>query len=132
MSSRTFPRHPPMTMACSNRIHRCGERAGRSPARCRVHPAAPHKWPCPTGPGGVNPAQSGRRPTKTSWYDGYAYDEDLAAVRGDKSPAPSPSGRYMAFVNDTSGIAKIYIAKSDGSPRRQLTYGYQPDWQRLS
>jgi hypothetical protein len=44
-------------------------------------------------------------------YDGYAPDEDLASVRGDKSPAPSPSGRYMAFVNDTSGIAKIYIAK---------------------
>jgi WD40 repeat protein len=65
-------------------------------------------------------------------YDGYAYDEDLAAVRGDKSPTPSPSGRYMAFVNDTSGIAKIYIAKADGSSRRQLTYGYQPDWQRLS
>jgi Tol biopolymer transport system component len=37
----------------------------------------------------------------------------------------------MAFVNDTSGIAKIYIAKADGSSRRQLTYGYQPDWQRL-
>ena len=86
----------------------------------------------PDGPGGDPPVQSGRRPAKTSWYDGYAYDEDLAAVRGDKSPAPSPSGRYMAFVNDTSGIAKIYIAKSDGSSRRQLTYGYQPDWQRLS
>ena len=55
-----------------------------------------------------------------------------ASVRGDKSPAPSPSGRYMAFVNDSSGIAKIYIAKADGSSRRQLTYGYQPDWQRLS
>ena len=65
-------------------------------------------------------------------YDGYAYDEDLASVHGDKSPAPSPSGRFMAFVNDTSGIAKIYIAKADGSSRRQLTYGYQPDWQRLS
>ena len=50
----------------------------------------------------------------------------------DKSPAPSPSGRYMAFVNDTSGIAKIYIAKADGSSRRQLAYGDQPDWQRLS
>ena len=58
--------------------------------------------------------------------------QSLASVRGDKSPAPSPSGRYMAFVNDTSGIAKIYIAKADGSSRRQLTYGYQPDWQRLS
>jgi Tol biopolymer transport system component len=38
----------------------------------------------------------------------------------------------MAFVNDTSGIAKIYIANADGSSRRQVTYGYQPDWQRLS
>ena len=58
--------------------------------------------------------------------------QSLASARGDKSPAPSPSGRYMAFVNDTSGIAKIYIAKADGSSRRQLTYGNQPDWQRLS
>jgi dipeptidyl aminopeptidase/acylaminoacyl peptidase len=65
-------------------------------------------------------------------YDGYADDLSLAAVRGDKSPAPSPSGRYMAFVNDTSGISKIYVAKADGSSRRQLTYGSQPDWQRLS
>ena len=35
--------------------------------------------------------------------DGY----NLACVRGDKSPARSPSGRYLAFVNDTSGIARI-------------------------
>jgi SnoaL-like domain len=35
-----------MTTACSNRIHRCGERAGRSPARHRAHPAGPHQWPC--------------------------------------------------------------------------------------
>jgi len=47
-------------------------------------------------------------------------------------PGAIAIGRYMAFVKDTSGIAKIYIAKSDGSSRRQLTYGYQPDWQRLS
>lgn len=40
--------------------------------------------------------------------------------------------RYIAFVNDTSGITKIYIAKADGSSRRQFTYGYQPDWQCLS
>ena len=65
-------------------------------------------------------------------YDGYADDEALASVRGDKSPAPSPSGRYMAFVNDSSGIARIYVARADGSSRRQITYGYQPDWQRLS
>jgi hypothetical protein len=39
---------------------------------------------------------------------------------------------YMAFVNDTSGIARIYIANADGSSRRQLTYGHQPDWQRPS
>jgi hypothetical protein len=58
-------------------------------------------------------------------------EHDVATVGGDKSPAPSPSGRYMAFVNDTSGIAKIYIANAAGSSRRQLTYGYQPDWQRL-
>jgi Tol biopolymer transport system component len=38
----------------------------------------------------------------------------------------------MAFVNDTSGIARIYIANADGSSRRQLTYGHQPDWQRPS
>ena len=71
-------------------------------------------------------------PIVNTEYYGRAGDEDLASVRGDKSPAPSPSGRYMAFVNDTSGVAKIYIAKADGSSRRQVTYGSQPDWQRLS
>ena len=71
-------------------------------------------------------------PIATTEYGGYAPGEVLPSIRGDKSPAPSPSGRYMAFVNDLSGIAKIYIAKADGSSRRQLTYGSQPDWQRLS
>jgi hypothetical protein len=32
----------------------------------------------------------------------------------------------MAFVNDTSGIAKIYIAKADGNPRRSSTTATSP------
>lgn len=46
----------------------------------------------------------------------------------DTGGAPSPSGRYMAFTNPSGG-AKVYIANVDGSGRRVLTAGYQPDWQ---
>jgi hypothetical protein len=52
----------------------------------------------------------------------------FAAHDRDTGGAPSPSGRYMAFTNPTGG-AKVYIANVDGSGRRVLTNGYQPDWQ---
>jgi hypothetical protein len=38
----------------------------------------------------------------------------------------------MAFVNDTSGIAKNLSPKPTAAHASELTYGYQPDWQRLS
>jgi dipeptidyl aminopeptidase/acylaminoacyl peptidase len=50
---------------------------------------------------------------------------------GDKGAAASPSGRSMAFTNDSSGTARIYISAANGTNRRVLTNGYQPDWQPL-
>jgi hypothetical protein len=35
----------------------------------------------------------------------------------------------MAFTNANSGVAKVYIATVDGSGRRVVTNGYQPDLQ---
>lgn len=55
---------------------------------------------------------------------------------GDTGGAPSPSGRYLALTNASSGSAKVYITKANananGSAGRLLTSGYQPDWQPLS
>ena len=48
---------------------------------------------------------------------------------GDGGPAPSPSGQFIAVTNATSGTPTIFIQKLDGSGRRQLTTGAQPDWQ---
>lgn len=50
---------------------------------------------------------------------------------GDGGGAPSPSGRFMAFTNNASGTAYVMRADVDGSDRRRLTTGYQPDWQPL-
>jgi Tol biopolymer transport system component len=52
------------------------------------------------------------------------------SVDGDTGGAPSPSGTYLALTNATSGTAKVYRANADGTGRRLLTTGYQPDWQR--
>jgi hypothetical protein len=34
-------------------------------------------------------------------------------------------------MNDANGTARIFIANPNGSGRRVLTNGYQPDWQPL-
>jgi Tol biopolymer transport system component len=49
----------------------------------------------------------------------------------DEQLAFSPSGTQVALMNDAAGAPTIYIAKPNGSARRALTAGYQPDWQRL-
>ncbi|GAB6985580.1 TolB family protein [Nocardioides pyridinolyticus] len=53
----------------------------------------------------------------------------FASRPGDTGGAPSPSGRFMAFTNNASGTAYVMRADGDGTDRRRLTTGYQPDWQ---
>lgn len=48
---------------------------------------------------------------------------------GDTAPAPAPANVRLALVNASSGTARIYIQKVDGTNRKLLTTGYQPDWQ---
>jgi Tol biopolymer transport system component len=50
---------------------------------------------------------------------------------GDTSGAPSPSGRYMALTNASSARSQIIRANADGTRRRVLAAGTQPDWQAL-
>ena len=44
----------------------------------------------------------------------------------------APSGTYVALMNDADGSPGIVIANANGSGRRNLTTGYQPDWQRIA
>jgi Tol biopolymer transport system component len=53
----------------------------------------------------------------------------FASRAGDTGGAPSPSGHHMAFTNNASGTAYVMRADIDGTDRRRLTVGYQPDWQ---
>jgi Tol biopolymer transport system component len=55
----------------------------------------------------------------------------FVAAEGDRSPAPSPLGTRLAFVNSTSGAPNIYVATAAGAHRRVVTRGHQPDWQPL-
>jgi Tol biopolymer transport system component len=52
----------------------------------------------------------------------------FASRAGDTGGAPSPSGRFMSFTNNASGTPYIMRADIDGTDRRRLTVGYQPDW----
>lgn len=56
-------------------------------------------------------------------YPGYV------SAAGDAGGAPSPSGTYLAVTNASSGTARVFRVKADGTGRTQLTSGYQPDWQ---
>lgn len=51
------------------------------------------------------------------------------SLAGDTGGAPSPSGAFMALTHASSGTAMIVRARIDGTGRRVLTTGYQPDWQ---
>ena len=53
----------------------------------------------------------------------------FASLDGDTGGAPSPSGAFLALTNASSGTATIIRARADGSGRRALATGYQPDWQ---
>jgi Tol biopolymer transport system component len=66
---------------------------------------------------GSNPA-----PSKII-YPGYV------GKPGDTGPAPAPGNRRIAVTNAASGTARIFIQAIGGANRRQLTSGYQPDWQ---
>lgn len=50
---------------------------------------------------------------------------------GDTGGAPSPSAKYLALTNASSGTARIIRANAHGTGRRVLAKGYQPDWQPL-
>ena len=52
----------------------------------------------------------------------------FASLAGDTGGAPSPSGRFLAFSNDASGTSYVMRADADGTDRRRLAVGYQPDW----
>ena len=56
----------------------------------------------------------------------------FASRAGDAEAAPSPSGRYLALTSTASGQAKIVRAQADGTGRKVLTNGSQPDWQPRS
>jgi Tol biopolymer transport system component len=55
----------------------------------------------------------------------------FVSAEGDRSPAPSPSGRRLAFIHGGAGGTKIYVATAAGGHRRAVTRGHQPDWQPL-
>jgi len=68
----------------------------------------------------------------------YGEDEDaqsriiypgFESLDGDAGGAPSPSGAFLALTNTSSGSAQIVRANADGTGRKVLTLGYQPDWQ---
>lgn len=40
----------------------------------------------------------------------------------DSQPALSPDGRWVAFISDRDGAENLWIARTDGSASRQLTY----------
>jgi Tol biopolymer transport system component len=50
---------------------------------------------------------------------------------GDTGGAPSPSGSYLALTTASSGTPRIIRANADGTGRRVLGLGSQPDWQAL-
>jgi WD40-like Beta Propeller Repeat len=51
------------------------------------------------------------------------------SLAGDTGGAPSPSGASMAFTHASSGTTVVMRARVDGTGRRVLATGYQPDWQ---
>lgn len=53
----------------------------------------------------------------------------FATLDGDSDGAPSPSGTYLALTNASSGTPEVVRALADGTQRRTLTVGHQPDWQ---
>ncbi len=59
----------------------------------------------------------------------YIVYPGFRSLAGDTGGAPSPSGAFMALTNASSGTAMIIRARSDGTARRTLAVGYQPDWQ---
>jgi Tol biopolymer transport system component len=58
-------------------------------------------------------------------------DGGYPEVDFDKQPAFSPSGRFVAVMNPSSGTQKIFVSRANGSHRHLVTAGYQPDWQPL-
>lgn len=63
----------------------------------------------------------------TPFKDSHLYPN----VAYDRQPAFSPTGRSLALVNNATGTQQIYVTNINGSGRRLLTQGYNPDWQPL-
>jgi hypothetical protein len=71
-------------------------------------------------------------PTRIRYPSSPSTPSTFISADGDTGGAPSPSGTYMALTNASSGTAQIFRANVNGSGRRLLTNGYQPDWQRVA
>ena len=68
------------------------------------------------------PARLGYRPDGRRAFPARAYDQQ---------GAPSPSGKRIAFMNNATGTRYVYVANLDGSARKRLTPGSQPDWRPI-
>lgn len=79
------------------------------------------------------PDEDGAPPTPFSIVMRSTVDQSPVAVfasaAGDEEIAFAPSGTRVAVTNTASGAPVIHVANLDGSGRRVLTTGYQPDWQ---
>lgn len=46
----------------------------------------------------------------------------------DQLPAPSPDGRYIAFVSDRAGSVDVYVMRADGTAATRLTDDAAPEY----
>ncbi|WP_210648938.1 PD40 domain-containing protein [Nocardioides sp. SYSU D00065] len=53
----------------------------------------------------------------------------FASLDGDTGGAASPSGHFLALSSSATGTELLIRARSDGSHRKVLAVGSQPDWQ---
>jgi Tol biopolymer transport system component len=83
-----------------------------------------------TPAGAFGYVQVNRGQTGSASYPSRILLSGFASAKGDKSFAPSPARARVVLTNDASGTPRLFVAKRDGTGRRLLTTGYQPDWQR--
>jgi hypothetical protein len=71
-------------------------------------------------------------PTHVEYPYSPSAPSTFVSANNDTGGSPSPSGTYLALTHSSSGTAQVFRANVDGSGRRLLTNGYQPDWQRVA
>ena len=59
----------------------------------------------------------------------FIFLDGFTSRDNDQSFAPSPSGNRVVLTHDGVGRPRLVVARADGTHRRLLTTGYQPDWQ---